>query len=172
MRIANIIALMTAMATLTSAAPSQEISVKREMVDRCWGVIYQNQSSGGSPLVSDCLQIAANIARDGEWVRGSIRLTSGVKSKQTVSFCLPQTTTLIGQRQLVQYGTCAFGVEIDNRNKGPGFNFRVGNEDIITIINESIRQFQWFDKVGAMGFMDCVGNLDIDMFVKWGLYHT
>ncbi|KAF9033627.1 Ecp2 effector protein [Panaeolus papilionaceus] len=119
------------------------------MVDRCWDPIYQNQSSGGSPLVSDCLQIAANIARDGEW-----------------------TTTLIGQRQLVQYGTCAFGVEIDTSNKGPGFNFRVGNEDIITIINESIQRFQWFDKVGAMGFMHCVGNLDIDMFVKWGLYHT
>ncbi|KAF9033630.1 hypothetical protein BJ165DRAFT_1598784 [Panaeolus papilionaceus] len=107
MRISNIVALLTTMATLTNAAPSQELSVKREMVDCCWDVIYQNQSSGGSPLISDCLQIAANIVRDGEWII-----------------------------------------------EGPGFNFRVENEDIITIINESIRQFQWFDKRpdGGYGF--------------------
>ncbi|KAF9033626.1 Ecp2 effector protein, partial [Panaeolus papilionaceus] len=86
-------------------------------VNRCGDSTFINQSSGGSPLVDDCLRITENIANDGEW-----------------------TTTVFGHRQLVQHGTCAFGVV--STGDGDGLNFRVWNEDIISIIHDSVNKFQ------------------------------
>ncbi|CDM27563.1 unnamed protein product [Penicillium roqueforti FM164] len=71
------------------------------------------------------------------------------------------------QHQLVQYGTCAFGVTSGSSGA------RIGNQDIIDLINSSIARFEWNGLVGAKGSISCqqeaTANL-IDM--QWGLYHN
>ncbi|KAJ5831849.1 hypothetical protein N7474_000160 [Penicillium riverlandense] len=69
------------------------------------------------------------------------------------------------QHQLVQYGTCGFDVE--TKAKG----FKIGNQDIIDLINSSIEQFQWNGVVGSKGDMSCQ-DLISHVSVFWGLYHT
>jgi hypothetical protein len=74
------------------------------------------ETSDASPLVLDCLQIATNIAGGGTW----------------------EVEDDIGQQhQLVQYGTCAFGVQGSRR----GGLFHVGNQDIIDLIIQSVLDF-------------------------------
>lgn len=80
-------------------------------INDCGDSTFVDESSGGSPLIADCQQIAANIAGGGTWVTNA----EGV------------------QRELVSYGTCAFGVT------GVGeLTYDVGNQDIIDLINSSI----------------------------------
>ncbi|PPR01772.1 hypothetical protein CVT24_001812 [Panaeolus cyanescens] len=119
----------------------------RAMINNCGASTFINQSSPGSPFVSDCRQIATNIAGGGTW-----------------------SVALIGHHQLVQYGTCAFGVQAPFALGVT--NFRVGNSDIIDLINDSISRFEWSGRVGAKGNMPCQtdpGMFNID--VEWGIYH-
>jgi hypothetical protein len=95
-----------------------------------------------------------------------------------VGDCQPITETLLaegtweieaigGQHQLVQYGTCAFGVTGDK-----SFNeFYVGNLDIINVINDSIARYNWNGKVGSKGSMGCqsLKGLMGGVRVSWGL---
>ncbi|KAJ5611255.1 hypothetical protein N7510_007974 [Penicillium lagena] len=121
------------------------ILITRDSINDCGDSTFTNESTGGSPTVSDCQQIATNIAGGGTWhVEGY-----GI------------------QHQLVQYGTCAFGVT--NSDKG----FKIGNQDIIDLINGSISRFQWSGLVGAKGEMSCQDDFSVeDETVSWGLYHT
>jgi hypothetical protein len=125
------------------AAPSTIF--RRDSINDCGDSTFVNQSSGGSPTVNDCLQIATNIAGGGTW---------------EVSGFPPDW------HQLVQYGTCAFGVQ---RNSG-GLYFHVGNQDIIDLIHTSVDKFSWFGLVGAKGVMPCEG--DGQPTVSWCIYHT
>jgi hypothetical protein len=51
--------------------------------------------------------------------------------------------------------------------------FNVGNQDIIDLVNESIRRFEWNGRVGASGKMNCqTGQLKDKLDVTWGLYHS
>ncbi|PPQ76545.1 hypothetical protein CVT24_010962 [Panaeolus cyanescens] len=150
------VALLSLVATSIAApspAPVSEPSTSLELesrasINNCADSTFVNQSSGGSPLVSDCLQIAANIAGGGTW-----------------------TAPLLFPTQLVQYGTCAFGTQ-------SGFhlgvsNYKVGNADIIDIINDSVNRFQWYGRVGAKGRMPCqVDPIQLNIMVDWGIYHT
>jgi hypothetical protein len=116
-------------------------------VNDCGNSSLINQSSGGSPKISDCLQIAANIVGGGTWTVEAV-------------FNLPH--------QLVQFGTCAFGVQAKDVT---GAWFKVGNQDIIDLIHSSVDRFSWNGLVGAKGTMPCqAGNGDGT--VDWGLYHT
>jgi hypothetical protein len=56
----------TTIAAPTSPAPSSVLE-KRENL--CGDSTFVNASSGGSPLVRDCQQLAANIAGSGSWIR-------------------------------------------------------------------------------------------------------
>ncbi|PPR05568.1 hypothetical protein CVT24_003234 [Panaeolus cyanescens] len=120
----------------------------RAWINNCDHSTFINQSSSASPLVKDCQQIVKNISGGGTW-----------------------HVALLAQRQLVQYGTCAFGVQA-------GFslgvtNFRVGNSDIIDLINDSIKKFQWNGKVGAKGVMPCQTDPGaIKVKVDWTIYHN
>jgi len=113
-----------------------------DSVNDCGNSSFTNRSSGGSPTVGDCLQIAANISGGGSW---TVEDVAGL------------------QHQLVQYGSCAFGVQ----GFGSGIVFHVGNQDIIDLIHSSITMFQWNGLVGSKGLMPCGGTK-----VEWGLYHT
>lgn len=93
-------------------------------INDCGDSTFVNQSSGGSPKVPDCQQLAKNINGGGTW-----------------------TIWPTGQHQLAQYGTCAFGAETD-----AGWA-NIGNQDIIDLINSSIQRFQWNGLVGSKGRM-------------------
>lgn len=115
----------------------------------CGASSFTDETSGGSPLVADCLQIATNIASGGRW----------------------NVDSIIGkQRQLVQFGTCAFGVQ--GKSVGAGSYF-VGNQDIIDLIHSSIQMFAANSPVvGAKGVMPCNGFMSSPVHVTWGIYHT
>lgn len=116
-----------------------------DWINDCGDSSFTNRSSGGSPRVDDCRQIAANINGGGTW---EVENFAG------------------SQHQLVQYGTCAFGVQ--GTGASNSVYFYVGNSDIIDLINSSIDKFQWNGLVGSEGVMNCQPGQD----VKWGLYHT
>jgi hypothetical protein len=129
--------------TVNESSPSVVFTPKpNNSVNDCGDSSFENKSSGGSPTVGDCLQIAANISGGGEW----------------------EVENFAGEaHQLVQYGTCAFNVKGD----GGAFDFHVGNQDIIDLIHSSIDKFQWNGLVGSKGDMHCGSSA-----VHWGLYHT
>ncbi|OJJ46519.1 hypothetical protein ASPZODRAFT_132589 [Penicilliopsis zonata CBS 506.65] len=128
--------LITLLTTLLAATPMSFAS----QINDCGDSSFDNETSGGSPKVSDCQKIASNIAGGGSWY-------------------LDDSTT---QRQLVQYGTCAFGARLTEN--GPNY---IGNQDIIDLINDSISKFQSNGLVGSKGSMSCGGS-----GVAWALYHT
>ncbi|KAB5522863.1 putative necrosis-inducing factor-domain-containing protein [Coniochaeta sp. 2T2.1] len=119
----------------------------------CGPSTFEDTTSSTSPLASDCLVIAKNVRLGGKW---NVESVTG------------------NQHQLVQFGTCAFGVE--PKDKKGGF-FEIGNLDIIDIINDSVNKFaeSHGGKVNAAGETDCHGSLAAGgdrHKVKWGIYHT
>ncbi|EGE06693.1 chitinase [Trichophyton equinum CBS 127.97] len=115
--------------------------------DECEGSTFEDQTNGGSPLVSDCMTIIKNIeGTDGQW-----------------------TTQVVGknQRQLVDYGTCKFGVEATKVNGNVAFY--VGAQDVVDIITDSIKQFGKDGRIAAKGEMSCRGNVH-GQNVEWGIY--
>ncbi|EPS35532.1 hypothetical protein H072_11031 [Dactylellina haptotyla CBS 200.50] len=117
--------------------------------DRCGTSSFEDKTSGASPSVSDCLQIIRNIEGDGsaEWTHG-----------------------ITGQRKILEYGSCAFGIE---RTGGTGgaVQFKVGGQDVIDVINDAIKKFSSNGRVGARGVMSCDGTtVGTHVNVLWGLY--
>ncbi|KAJ5935471.1 hypothetical protein N7466_005018 [Penicillium verhagenii] len=146
------IASLTLLLAGAQAAPSTPFSKKspavifdkRSSINDCGTSTFTNESSSGSPEVADCRKIATNIKSGGTWTFEGF----GV------------------HHQLVQYGTCAFGVKVS----ADRYTY-IGNEDIIQLIDDSIKKFKWEGKVGAKGTMKCSGQ-DGDDEVVWGIYKT
>ncbi|KAK6499976.1 hypothetical protein TWF481_010333 [Arthrobotrys musiformis] len=118
-------------------------------IDKCRDSSFEDRTSGASPLVSDCLQIIRNIEGNAqtEW-----------------------THSITGHRTILQYGSCKFGIE---RTGGTGgaVQFQVGGQDVIDVINDSVRRYGGNGKVGAEGVMSCVGTTaGTRVDVKWGLF--
>ncbi|KAF9044226.1 putative necrosis-inducing factor-domain-containing protein [Panaeolus papilionaceus] len=118
----------------------------RDLINDCGNSWFGGETSGGSPRVDDCLTIANNISGGGTW-----------------------TVALFGEHQLVQFGTCAFAVQATG---GVGFDFRIGNQDIMDLIHSSIDMFQSNGLVGARGDMGCQGDPDVEIIVHWRIFHT
>jgi Pathogen effector len=139
-------------ADITSNQSSPSVLFKRALdnnsIRDCGDSSYDNQTSGASPTGGDCIQITKNIAGGGSW---EVESSSG------------------DQHQLVQYGSCALGVQ---GHTGGGSLFHVGNQDIINIIYESINKYMTNGLVGSKGTMTCQGEIGGDVTVDWGLYHT
>jgi hypothetical protein len=103
-----------------------------------------NQTSDASPSVSGCMQIVKIQNTDGDW----------------------EVENAIGnQHQLMQFGSCAFGVQ--GQGKNGNIDFNVGAQDIVDIITDSVRQFGGSGKVGAMGVLSCDGTVKGQQ-VEWG----
>ncbi|KAF9890425.1 hypothetical protein FE257_005830 [Aspergillus nanangensis] len=116
--------------------------------DFCKTSTFVDQTSEGSPTVPDCMQIVRNIANtDGQW-----KVENAIGS----------------HHQLVQFGSCAFGVQ--GMRKDGNVDFYIGAQDIVDIISESVRRFGGSGKVGAKGEMSCEGTIK-GQDVEWGLYH-
>ncbi|KAM0233352.1 hypothetical protein ACHAPO_007046 [Fusarium lateritium] len=131
---------------VASPVPESATLDKRAKNDYCGKSTFVNRSSRGSPLVKDCRRIARNIAKGGSWKVGA----GGEHHQQ------------------LQYGTCAFGIQ---GAKTQINRATIGNQDVIDLINDSIKKFQWKGRVGAEGVMSCKGWLDSRVDMKWGIYH-
>lgn len=118
-------------------------------VDACGDSTFENQSSGGSPLVKDCQKLAQ-------------RLQANIRDWET---------DVVGKRQrkIEQEGSCRFGVEATSVDGN--IKFSVGNQDIVDILNEAIKLFGNGpdSHIGAKGNMKCNGNIK-QQKVKWGIY--
>ena len=87
-------------------------------------------------------------------------------SSSTVSLPLP--------RELVHYGTCAFGIQLLQ----PHLQLDVTAEDIQRVIDQSISGFQFVfsnetdAKVGTSGNIRCLSEFDHnrELFGYWGIY--
>ncbi|KAL5337697.1 hypothetical protein BJX70DRAFT_409027 [Aspergillus crustosus] len=119
--------------------------------NECEDSTFENETSGGSPLVEDCLQIVKNYEND-----ATTGFTTPVAGKQ--------------HREIGHYGTCAFGVQalkVDGHA-----TFQTGGQDIIDLIKDSVNKYAWQGKVGAKGTMRCKGTLaGKKQDVEWGIYH-
>jgi GH18 family chitinase len=117
--------------------------------DHCGDSSFENQGSGASPLVDDCKQIIRNIEEDAS-TEFEHRIT--------------------GHREILKHGSCAFGIK---RTGGTGgaVQFRVGGQDVIDVINESIKRFASDGRVGAKGVFRCSGTtVNTNVNVEWGIY--
>lgn len=104
--------------TVGKVGKAGELSERAIAINDCGDSTFINRSSGGSPRVADCEQLARNIAGDGTW-----------------------TVDDSAQHQLAQYGTCAFGVTV--HSDGAWYAY-IGNEDIRDLIFDSIKRFRTF----------------------------
>jgi hypothetical protein len=140
-------------ATAEAAISAKQSSVPNypcnplQAISDCGDSTFVDQTTSASPTIADCQQIIKNIQNTlGEW-----EVENAVEE----------------QHQLVQYGTCKFGVQgtaIDGN-----VDFHVGAQDIVDIINTSIQKFSWNGLVGAKGEMGCNGDVK-QQSVEWGLY--
>ncbi|KAK8116048.1 hypothetical protein PG984_012550 [Apiospora sp. TS-2023a] len=115
--------------------------------ETCGDSTFVDRTHGGSPFVSDCLTLARNIAVHDE----------------------DKVDSSTNQHQLHEFGTCAFGAEARGLPRG-NIYFRMGNTDIIDIIEDSIRKFAKDGRVAAKGDMTCKGNTPTNQPMTWGIY--
>jgi hypothetical protein len=147
----QLLRMTAALATLllgAQALPTVRESPSSPLLKRdndCTDYTYENDTSGGSPLVSDCQQLVANIFAPGYW-----------------------RTDQPGFRTIASYGTCNFGVQ---QHTSVITIFDVGNQDVSFIINNAINAYQSNGRVGASGYMQCSGDVtDVYNDVYWALY--
>jgi hypothetical protein len=117
--------------------------------DYCGDPSFENQSSDASPLVEDCKQMIRNIEEDAS---------------------TDYEHRITGHREILKHESCAFGIE---RTGGTGgaVQFKVGGQDVIDAVNESIKRFASNGRVGAKGVFRCPGTtVNTNVNVEWGIY--
>lgn len=141
----------TALASPVSKNPNHPSGIikVRDSINDCQDSSFNNDTTDGSPLVSDCQTLASNIAGGGSWSVWTLFYSNGNAFDEIAS-----------------YGTCAFGVRSNAA-------IYVGNQDIIDLINSAIDMFQWNGLVGADGQVDCQDQAAAATNpMHWGIYHT
>jgi hypothetical protein len=149
---------LTALFAIAQAAPSPaDVRRSGKLVERqfsdfdyCGESNFTGETTGGSPLVSDCQALA-----DAAW---------GEYDQQTGL----QTT-------LDSSSGCAFGSD-GAPGTDSGYQYQLGDTDMRDVINSAISMFSWTDengdaRVGASGIMMCQGPLG-DVAIEWGIYGT
>lgn len=116
----------------------------------CEDSSFIDQTTGASPLVTDCQTIIRNIEGDG-------------------STDFDHEVVGHPHREILSDGTCAFGIEATKTDGN--VQFTVGGQDVIDIINDSIARFARDGKIGAKGNMNCNGNVKSQP-MEWGIYRT
>lgn len=118
--------------------------------DRCDDLTFIDQTSNTSPKVSDYEKIIRNIEGDA-----------------STEFAYRTT----GHREILSYGSCAFGID-RTRGTGGAVEFKVSGQDVIDIINDSVKKFGGSGKVGAKGVMPCDGTIAGIKVKMWGGIYT
>lgn len=116
--------------------------------DYCGDSTLENQTSDGSPDVEDCKELIRRLEDK--------RLPSRWPH-----------ISLERQQELVSYESCKFGVT--GKGIHGNVDFKVGAQDIIDLVRDSINKFGGTGKVGSKGTMSCKGNIK-GQKVNWGLY--
>ncbi|KAK3291431.1 putative necrosis-inducing factor-domain-containing protein [Chaetomium fimeti] len=121
------------------------VSEKREF-NLCGHSSFIDDTSGGSPLASDCEQLWRNNNR------------------------YPFHKLTLGQeRPLGTWGTCTFSaVAIVTPGLDGIWWTNIGDEDITDLVRDSISKFTRDGRVGAKGRADCYEDTVID----WRIHHT
>lgn len=115
--------------------------------DTCEISSFENETSDGSPLIKDCLQIVDNIkGTQGSW---------------------DVMTTSLAQHKIASAGSCRFGAKA--RNQRGNVVFTVGAQDVVDIITEAVSMYGSNGKIGAQGNMACDGNVN-SQDMNWGIY--
>ncbi|KAB5570500.1 putative necrosis-inducing factor-domain-containing protein [Coniochaeta sp. 2T2.1] len=122
-------------------------------ISSCGDSTFEDTTSAGSPLISDCLTMASNLVR------------KEATDKADTPVWMVESF-IKQQHQLVQFGTCAFGVQ--GGEKGD-LTFRVGNQDIIDIVRSAVEKFGRDGRVGARGEMRCNAAV-FPPVISWGIY--
>ncbi|KAK9414819.1 putative Ecp2 effector protein domain-containing protein [Seiridium unicorne] len=141
--------MMFANATpLASLRDYSAVLEQRDMINGCGESTFEDETSGGSALASDCQVIVGSIGAGGTW-------TVGAGGEH---------------HQLLQHNTCAFGVEED-RSMNAAY---IGNADIIGVITDSISKFTRDGKDGAQGAIGCqsLKGLVEGADMTRGIYHN
>ncbi|KAH8905803.1 hypothetical protein BR93DRAFT_928375 [Coniochaeta sp. PMI_546] len=98
-----------------------------------------------SPLAADCMHLAHRIRGAGEW---------------TVE------AYVLAEHQLVEWRSCAFAIKPIQF----ALVVLIGNQDIIDLLRDSVRDFTIDGKVAAHGKMWCMNNPGAAVQVRWGIY--
>ncbi|KAF7154839.1 hypothetical protein CNMCM5623_003097 [Aspergillus felis] len=117
----------------------------------CGDASFINQSSGGSPLVSDCQVLRQRII-DSHLAYAF----AGYGDNHWVPFD--------------SYGSCVIGFSC----QGPYGVYwcEVDSRDAADLIASSIDKFSWSGKVGAKGKMPCDSRDGVRRTTYWAVYHT
>jgi hypothetical protein len=140
------IALVT-LILVTQAFPTAGTSPSTPPLKRdydCTDYQYQDNTSSGSPLVSDCQQLVSNIFGPGSW-----------------------RTDQLSFRTIASYDACNFGVQ---QATPEIVIFVVGNQDVEFIINNCINAYQSGGRVGTSGNTQCNSDIKANNDVYWSLY--
>lgn len=109
------LAAAAALFITAQGAPANGLE-ERKLINDCGDSTFVDETSDASPLISDCEIIVSNIQNGGSWTTGD----GGY------------------WRQLVQFGTCALGVQGDFQAQV----FYVGNEDIMNVCANQTKLLQ------------------------------
>jgi len=125
---------------------------KADSKNDCGPSSFENHTTGASPLVADCQQLARNLAGG-----GTFQIESG------------------SQWELARYGSCHFGIQSScyrpDKCIAWGIIVKIGNQDIIDCINTAITKYTWEGRVGSQGHMTCQeAGSEADIPMLWGLY--
>lgn len=106
-----------------------------------------SETTGGSPLWRDCLEIV---------------------NRQVEPFHQLQITG--DYRVLIRHGTCAFGAKALTLNSEPDGSIpiwwtNIGDEDIRDLVIEAVNRFKWYEFVGGRGVTQCAESI-----VEWAIY--
>ena len=116
-------------------------------LDFCSKSTFVDETSGASPLVEDCLQLAKNIEED------------STKAWDVL---------LWGHETLDKHGTCAIGAEARHAADG-NQHFWFGGQDAIDILRDAANNFGDGKRMGGKGNLDCDGDNMVEQ-VRWGIY--
>lgn len=158
--------VMNALPVDTSPAPA-DLIVKtiQDRADHCDGTTWEDQTSLGSPVVSDCLTLADRLGEYTWFIPSGQKQIAQVRTgRMQLIFAQYRGRKLI---KVCQWGTCAFGVtSLDPIITTP----RIGNDNVRDLIRGAVQRFQWNSRVGAKGVTSCQWNAGWTP-IEWGLYH-
>ena len=138
----------------SASTPNPSALVKKKLskrsYDLCGDSTFINQSSTGSPLISDCEQLRDDVYGD--------------SAVWTVPHCYGNCYW-----DLADYGSCIFGASCDFAAANQ--NCLVGNSDIGDLTRDTIIKFSWFTQCAGKGWMTCEGTLGgATLGTAWAIY--
>ncbi|OAA81632.1 Glycoside hydrolase [Akanthomyces lecanii RCEF 1005] len=117
--------------------------------DYCGDSTLENQTSDASPLVSGCKEMVRML------------------EDRELPTRWPHVGPLEKQSEICSHKSCKFGVT--GKGIHGNVDFKVGAQDVIDLVKDSITKFGGDGRVGSKGTMNCKGNLK-NQKVDWGLY--